>query len=333
MRGAFVVGTTHSKLKIIAAGILGSACLMASAQAAPDTERLHQNWRAAIAHTAVPDKGCFTAQYPLTVWKQVACVTAPNIPYLPRSGAGAGQTTGDGNDYAAVTATLTSSATGSFPKVKGLTSETDGGQHNVYSIQLNSNFMSNDQACAGAADPTKCLGWEQFVYSSSEHAAFMQYWLIFYNKTCPGGWNTFSGDCWKNSNAVTVPQEPVTDLSKITLSGTAVAGGIDTINFTDDTHAFNVTGQDSVMFLAAGWTGSEFNIIGDGGGSQANFNAGTKLTVRIDLTDGTLAAPVCQANDGTTGETNNLNLGACKAKKGKGVKLPSVQFVESLPKT
>lgn len=330
------MGTTNSKLKIIAAGILGSACLMASAQAATsDTERLHQNWRAAIARTAVPDKGCFTAEYPLTVWKQVACGTAPNIPYLPRSGAGSGQTTGDGNDYAAVTATLTSSATGSFPTVKGLTSETDGGQHNVYSIQLNSNFMSNDQACAGAVTPSKCLGWEQFVYSSSSHEAFMQYWLIHYSGTgvkCPGGWNSFSDDCYKNSNSVSVPQEPVTDLSKISLSGTAVAGGIDTINFTDDAHAFSVTGQDSVMFLAAGWTASEFNIIGDGGGSQANFNAGTKLTVRIDLTDGTTAAPVCQANDGTTGETNNLNLGACKAKKGKGVTLPSVQFVESLAK-
>lgn len=311
----------------IAAGLLGSACLMAPAQAA-STAQLQQNWRASIARTATPGKGCYEAAYPLTEWKEVACVTAPNIPYLPRSGAGSGQTTGDGNDYAAVTATLTSSATGSFPKVKGLTSETDGGQ-NVYSLQLNSNFMSNDQACAGAANPSACLGWEQFVYSSSEHAVFMQYWLIHYNKACPGGWNTFSGDCWKNSNATSAPQEPITDLKNITLSGTAVASGVDTINFVDGAHAYSVTGQDNVMFLAAGWTGSEFNVIGDGNGSGASFNTGTSITVHIDLVDGTTAKPVCQANDGTTGETNNLNLGACKAKKGKGTKLPSVQFVES----
>jgi hypothetical protein len=332
------VGTTNLKIArltlagAVAAGVLG----IASAQAATaNIEQLHRSWRAAIAHTAAPGKGCFTAEYPLTVWKEVACTTAPNVPYLPRSGAGSGQTTGDGNDYAAVTATLTSSVTGSFPKVKGLTSETDGGRQNVYSLQLNSNFMSNDQACSGAVNPASCLGWEQFVYSSSEHQAFMQYWLIHYTGTgvsCPAGWNSFSTDCWKNSNGVSVPQEPITDLSKITLSGTGVAGGIDTINFTDDTHSYSVTGQDSVMFLAAGWMGSEFNVIGDGGGSQANFNAGTKLTVRMDVTDGSLAAPVCQADDGTTGETNNLNLGACKAKKGKGAKLPSVQFVESLPK-
>ena len=66
---------------------------------------------------------------------------------------------------------------------------------NVYSIQLNSNFMSGDQACAGANNPSQCLGWLQYVYSSSEHAAFMQYWLIRYTGGtvhCPAGWNSFS---------------------------------------------------------------------------------------------------------------------------------------------
>jgi len=60
----------------------------------------------------------------------------------------------------------------------------------------------------------------------------------------------------------------------------------------------------AVVSLANGWTESEVNVIGDG--SRANFNAGTKLTVRIDLADGSTAKPVCKANDGTTGETNNL---------------------------
>ena len=60
--------------------------------------------------------------------------------------------------------------------------------------------------------------------------------------------------------------------------------------------------------------------------------SGWQNLYRIDLADGTNAKPVCKANDGTTGETNNLNLGACKAKPGKGVNLPYVQFVESLAK-
>lgn len=317
---------------IILGGIVGGASFAATAQAAtPDIERLHQDWRAAIAHVATPGKGCFTASYPVTLWREVPCVAAPHRPYLPRSGAGHAQTVGDGNDFAAVTATLTSAAAGSFPRVKGLKSESDGGA-NVYSIQLNSNFMSGDQACATAYNPSQCLGWLQYVYSSSEHAGFMQYWLIHYSGGsvhCPSGWFSFSNDCYKNSAAVSIPQEVITDLPKISLSGTAVANGLDTLKFMDGGNAYSTTGQDTVMYLADGWTDSEFNVIGDGGGSQANFNSGTSLTVRIEVTDGTNAKPVCQGNDGTTGETNNLNLGTCKAKKGKNGGSPAVQFVES----
>jgi len=290
------------------------------------------SWRAAIAHAPTPGEGCFVATYPLNAWKKVACVAAPNRPYIPRSGAGGSQTVGDGNDYAAVTSTLTSSAVGSFPEVKRLKSETDDGSPNVYSIQLNSNFMSGDQACASAYNPSQCLGWLQFVYSSSSHAAFMQYWLIHYtggSVHCPAGWFSFSTDCYKNSSAVSVPQEPVTDLPQMNLSGNAVNGGLDTFVYTDGGNAYSTSGQDSVMYLAQGWTASEFNIIGDGGGSQANFNAGTKLTVEIDLTDGTTQKPTCKAHDGTTGETNNLNLKKCKATGGA---VPRVRFNESLKK-
>jgi hypothetical protein len=307
-----------------------------SQAATAGTDRAHQDWRAAIARTATPAKGCFTASYPLLLWRQVACVTAPNIPYVPRSGSRGGRTVGDGDDYAAVSQKFTSAATGSFPVVKGLKTENDNGRPNVYSIQLNSNFMSNDTACANAFDPSKCLGWEQFVYSSSSREVFIQYWLIFYTGGtvhCPAGWNSYSQDCYRNSQAVSAPQEKITDLSSMTLGGIAVKKGIDTLTFADGANAYSTTGEDTVMYLAYGWNGSEFNIIGDGGGSEATFNAGTKLTVRIDLVDGSIAKPTCEANAGTTGETNNLNLGACKALKGSGTTiLPAVQFVESLAK-
>lgn len=298
----------------------------------PNSAQL-QAWRAAIAHAPTPSTGCFTAVYPLTTWKSVACVVAPNRPYIPRSSSGgSSQTVGNGNDYAAVTATLTSNAVGSFPVVRRLKSETDDGQPNVYSLQLNSNFMSGDQACAGANNPSTCLGWLQYVYSSSEHAAFMQYWLIRYTGGtvhCPAGWNTATPDCWKNSAGVFVPQEVVTDLPHMSLSGNAVSGGLDTLVYMDGANAYSTTGQDSVMFLSAGWTGSEYNIIGDGGGSEAVFNAGTALTVQIDLTDGTNAVPTCKAHDGTTGETNNLNLKTCTPRGGN---VPRVRFKESLAK-
>lgn len=288
-----------------AAAVLSAGCSTTGAPNVPQVAggaAQRQSWRAAIAHAPTPGEGCYAAAYPLNAWKKVACVAAPNRPYIPRSGVGGSQTVGDGNDYAAVTSTLTSNAVGSFPEVKRLTSETDDGSPNVYSIQLNSNFMSGDLACAGANNPGQCLGWLQFVYSSSSHAAFMQYWLIHYSGGsvhCPSGWFSFSTDCYKNSSAVSVPQEPVTDLQQMNLSGNAVNGGL------------------------------EFNIIGDGGGSQADFNAGTKLTVEIDLTDGTTQKPTCKAHDGTTGETNNLNLKKCKATGGT---VPRVRFNESLKK-
>jgi hypothetical protein len=291
-----------------------------------------QSWRAAITHALTPGEGCYTAAYPLTAWKKVACVTAPHRPFIPRSGGGGGLVVGDGNDYAAVTSTLTSNAVGSFPKVKRLRTEEDEGQPNDYSIQLNSNFMSGDQACAGASNPAQCLGWLQFVYSSGSTAAFMQYWLINYTGggvDCPAGWFTYSNDCYTNSEAVVVPPERVTDLPKISLSGTAVSGGLDTLVFTDGANAYSTTGQDSVMYLSAGWTGSEFNIIGDGGGTQADFNTGTALTVEISLMDGTTNAPTCKSHDGTTGETNNLNLKTCTATGGS---VPLVKFGESLKK-
>jgi hypothetical protein len=289
-----------------------------------------QSWRAAIAHAATPGQGCYTAAYPQTTWKKMACVAAPNRPYIPRTSAGNSQTVGDGNDYAAVTSTLTSEAVGSFPKVNDLTSERDDGQSNVYSIQLNSNFMSGDQACAGAYDPSECLGWLQFVYSSSSTAAFMQYWLIDYTGSsvrCPSGWNSYGNDCYKNSPAVGVPQEVVTQLAQMSLSGTAVNGGVDTLEYFDGSDAYSTSAPDSVMYLSQGWTGTEFNIIGDGGGSEAVFNVGTAITVEIALTDGTRNAPTCKADDGTTGETNNLNLKSCTAAGGA---TPRVKFRESL---
>ena len=141
----------------------------------------------------------------------------------------------------------------------------------------------------------------------------MQYWLIHWNTTCPRGWNSFSGDCYKNSAAVSAPQEPITDLSHMSITGSAVNGGLDTTVFADGGNAYKTTGPDSVVDLAGAWNGAEFNVIGPGGGSQADFNTGTSVKVRIAVTDGSTAKPTCKANAGTTGETNNLNLGACKA--------------------
>ena len=59
-------------------------------------------------------------------------------------------------------------------------------------------------------------------------------------------------------------------------------------------------------------------MVGDGGGSALSFNAGSSLTVKIQVNDGSQNAPTC-LSQGETGETNNLNLKACTAAGGSCV--------------
>jgi hypothetical protein len=298
----------------------GSMSFAIAAHAQDVEAQARESWRESIVRTAVPGEGCFYAAYPSTFWAKVACTVAPNRQYRPRT-ATAGRTVGDGNDYAASVTGLMTSAVGTFPKVTDVTGEKDDGESGDYSLQLNSNFM-NTAVCAGHSG---CQSWQQFVYSSGEESVFMQYWLISYG-TCPKGWFRATPDCYKNSAAVTAPKQPVTQLANLKVSGTAVANGTDTMVFTTETEAYSTTGPDSVVDLATGWNQSEFNVIGDGGGSEANFNKGASITVKIAVANGTTSAPTCDANDGTTGETNNLTLGGCRTFSGS---TPSIEFVEA----
>ncbi len=318
------------KLSTAAALTIAGLCsTAAAANAAPPAPKpdaaAREAWRAAIAHTPVPEEGCFAAAYPDTGWKKVECKTAPTRPYLPRH-AGHSYTVGNGNDYSAVVSGIISSATGSFPTVTGVTHETGyGGAANTYSLQLNSQFFTS-AACNGSSDPSNCLGWQQFVYSNSG-TAFMQYWLINYGNSCPsGGWMEYEGSCYRNSNAVSVPTQVITQLKYLKITGTAVSGGNDTMVTTTESSAYSTTGKDTVVYLAHSWNAAEFNIVGDGGGSAAKFNKGASVTVEIALKDGSTAKPTCEGEDGTTGETNNLTLGSCTA---VSASTPYVKFVES----
>ena len=157
----------------------------------------------------------------------------------------------------------------------------------------------------------------------------MQYWLIGWGSSrCPsGGWESDGGgDCFRNSAIKSAPDEPITALGSFTLTGAAVAGGNDTVTFTVGSTAYSLSAADSVTDISAVWKQTEFNVVGNAGGSRATFNKGASVTVKVALTDGSTAAPTCVADSGSTGETNNLNLGSCTASSGTS---PSIQFTES----
>jgi hypothetical protein len=108
------------------------------------------------------------------------------------------------------------------------------------------------------------------------------------------------------------------------LSGSATKGGKDTLVVTIGTEAYTVSGKDSVVDLSTGWMESEFNIFGYLG--EAYFNSGSSITVKVAVSNGTTNAPRCAVHAGTTGETNNLNLGKCS---GTGGIAPYIEFTES----
>ena len=335
---------------VVSAGCLSAVYPVQHAYASPQATneivspmeaQAHENWRHDISRTATPSEGCFHAAYPSIVWEQVACRDAtPRVAPVPHwSRFGAAQTTGNGNDYTLQTTSLITQTVGSFPTVTGVTSESGVGVPaygnggilgpNEYSLQINSSFSSTTAACNGHSG---CTVWQQFVYApdysvKGQAAVFMQYWLIHYGRRCPSGWGSDgSGDCYKNSAAATAPDVPATQLANLKLTGTVTAGGNDTVVFTNGTQAYSSSGKDSVLYLAQVWKESEFNIVGNAGGSEAQFNTGSSVTVNIAVNDGSTVAPSCVANSGTTGESNNLNLGSCTASGGA---TPSVQFTES----
>ena len=298
-------------------------------------------WHKSMKQTPLPKHGCFTVSYPSTSWQESSCTTAPKIPLIPRHGKAA-QTVGNRNDYVAgVTSGLLSTAEGSFPNSSGVTSESGyvndlpPAYPNAFTLQLNSNFFNNAPACSGASDPSQCIGWQQFVFQEGygyQTQVYMQYWLINYDTACPVSWSPYLNDCFENSTSIVVPTQQAADISSLTVTGEA-ANGTDTVIFTAPGDTLSAVGQDTVLDLEQHWTEAEFNVLGDGGGGEANFNDGSSFVVLTSVTNGTTDAPQCLGppGAGTSGETNNLSLvpqsgPACCAYGGTS---PSILFMES----
>lgn len=245
------------------------------------------------------------------------CVEPPELPYVPAHGPRP-FTVGNSNDYAAEVTGTMSGAEGSFDSVTGVTSESgpQGGSGpgvaDTYSLQLNTRPFTTS-VCNPSPNPN-CRGWQQFLYSSSAGSIFIQYWLLQYNTTCPGGWNTYqfpgSSDvyCYRNGpNAAAVAKQPITNLANLRLAGSANAGGNDTVTMFVGSTTATAANTGSILNLGQTWNDAEFILVGDCCGSEASFNAGSKLVVRTTVHNGTTSAPTCRL-EGFTGETNNLNL-------------------------
>jgi hypothetical protein len=308
----------------------------------PEEFRKQEDWRASILLVPQPKKGCFTAKFPSKEWKEVPCVPGPDYPMPPRGGI-VPEVVGNGNDVAAQAPSgFISSATGSMT-LSNVTSESgqiaaSGPQvANAYTLQINTDFFVST-VCSGSPNPG-CRGWEQFVFENNNvsHRAFIQYWLIRYNTTCPAGWTQFPAppDIYcvilaNSSGAVSTPPVPATNLGQVTLTGNASAGS-DSITMTIGASAFQRVGDNAVN-AAAGWKIAEFNVLGDGGnavgvGSQATFNPGASIETRTRINYGGTAPPVCVAQ-GFTAETNNLNFGpTAPAASPPG---PAIIFTESV---
>ena len=336
----------QAKLKFVFAAGLLSAVFVPAVFAADDgilEQAAKDSWRHDIAQIATPSEGCFHATYPSVVWEQVACQQlTPRAHPVPRQIVfGQEQTAGNGNDYTLNTTTNITKAVGSFPTFSGVTSEKsvgvasygDGGilGANEYSLQMNTSFNSTTAACKSHSG---CVVWQQFIYATDfetegKGAVFMLDWLIAWgNSRCPSGFGSDGeGDCYENSAATELADISPLDLGSVTVTGTAATGGNDTTVVTYDGDAYSTSQKDSTLDIASVWKEVEYNVVGDAGGSEAEFNtSGVSVKVNIAATDGSTTAPTCEADTGTTGESNNLTLGSCTATSGS---TPSISFTES----
>lgn len=338
-------------LALLVAGIL-PACSGPAMQAAPPAafaspslmRAAHADWARSVRQMPLPGAGCFKASYPSMAWRRIACSTQHVSPaFFPRIQ--------ENGDYSAsVKPHIIASATGSFPMVSGVTSvrSTHAGSDSgsgSYSLQLNTQYFST--AACGAIK--HCWGWVQFVYRNAPNNRRSNLeiwdWLISSNAKplsgCPPnfGWQSSSsssgGDCWQTSPVIDIPNQPITKLGDMSLTGTtSVRGDSIELSVDDVVYAVQNAQSDGVVDLSKYWNLAEFNVFGYSTAgskpSSARFNAGSSVGVSVEVDDGTKTAPQCLGGYSTTFEINNLTLGTPAPNSSK-LDHPSIVFSESNP--
>ncbi|AXW36136.1 hypothetical protein HFK83_24880 [Ralstonia pseudosolanacearum] len=315
-----------------------------------------EKWRKGMLLRPRPVKGCFTATYPDTEWREIPCLPPqPTKPYPPRSTGTTNLETvgGAGPDFTGSVTGHISQAEGSFDSATGIT--TTG----AYSLQLNT-APFDTSACGGSPNNTHllatgCRGWEQFVYDSSGTAS-IQYWLLDYGPvgtSCPApvhancaansvytdGWcpfniSLFAGDanpiqCAINSSLVGAPAQALTGVGNLKVSG-AAGGANDSMIVSVSGTPTLVTGANHFPDLGSQWNEAEFNVFGPGSNATVTFNSGTNIVVRTEVISGTTAGPGCHMRS-WTGESNNLSLGTSPVASPAPLPAPALVFSESNP--
>jgi hypothetical protein len=322
--------------------VFGSA---SDQQVGPIEQVARDAWNKDIAQVPTPSEGCFTASFPSIVWHQVACGTAPTraVPVPHYYFFGSPMTAGNGNDFTIQTGSTITKAVGSFPTFSGVTSEQsvgvaaygDGGilGANEYSLQMNTQFSSTTSVCKSHSG---CTVWQQAVYGTDyeetgEGSLFWQDWLIGWgNSRCPSGFGSDGeGDCYKNSSLTQLSDISPKDLAGVTVTSSFTNGGNDVVTLTYNGSAYSASQSDSTLKIASVVNNLEWNVVGDAGGSEAEFNSsGVSATVKIAATTSSASSASCVADSGTTGESVNLNLGSCSV-SGSGTTTPSISFPET----
>jgi hypothetical protein len=287
--------------KYILFSILGITLLAtpmgAVASSAPMTK---SDWAQQMNLMPTPGIGCWMASYPSLAWTSVACSTSEAGPFT--IGGSHGDDPAKSINYA------TTGAEGIFTSESGFTSETDSTQGtNWYSLQLNSNTYTT------VVSGKSTTGWEQFIFynegtGGNTGTVFIQFWLIGYG-ACPAGWTAYGTSCYRNSPAATPGYEGPGTLNYYTVTG-SVTSTTDTAKFCNSNAGlcYSTTDSDRVNLYSGNWWDSEYNVFGSPS-SQANFNAGTSLGLKVDNFEPGESCPVTPIS--YTAETNNLSLGTC----------------------
>jgi len=240
---------------------------------------------------------------------------------------------------------------------------------NAFSLQLNTDTFTGTSVCNSSTlkgnATTPCEGWEQFVYgqpgtcSGCIDGAFIQYWIINWGPpgtSCPspaasaatcnanggvvsGQWCAFqfaSTDpvyCVINSpNSNTkMTAEPINLWDELKVTGDAAHGAItsDSITLWEGSTPYKATGGNYFPDLDTQWTQAEFNIFGDGGGSEAVFNNNASMEVRNGVISSGTNGPGCAVTS-FTGESNNLTLNTTPPSAVKG-NMPALLWTQVLP--